>query len=59
MDRKEFLRTSAILAGASILPSNSVFAENINNNGIDQFTDEEICQECPIKVLRSGKLLQH
>ena len=40
MDRKEFLRTSAILAGASILPSNSVFAENINNNGIDQFTDE-------------------
>ncbi|MEA1882415.1 MAG: superoxide dismutase [Candidatus Marinimicrobia bacterium] len=40
MDRKEFLTTSAILAGATILPSNSVFAENINNNGIDKITDE-------------------
>ena len=39
MDRKEFLTTSAILAGATILPSNSVFAENINNNGIDKLTD--------------------
>jgi len=41
MDRKEFLTTSAILAGATILPSNSVFAENINNNGIDKLTDED------------------
>ena len=40
MDRKEFLTTSAILSGAAILPSNSVFAENINNNGIDKLTDE-------------------
>ncbi len=40
MDRKEFLKTSAILTGATILPSNSVFAENINNNGIDKLTDE-------------------
>ena len=40
MDRKEFLSTSAILAGATILPSNSVFAENINNNGIDKVTDK-------------------
>ena len=40
MDRKEFITTSAILAGATILPSNSVFAENINNNGIDKLTDE-------------------
>jgi len=40
MNRKEFLTTSAILAGATILPSNSVFAENINNNGIDKLTDE-------------------
>ena len=39
MDRKEFLTTSAILSGAAILPSNSVFAENINNNGIDKLTD--------------------
>jgi len=41
MDRKEFLTTSAILAGATILPSNSVFAKNINNNGIDKLTDED------------------
>ena len=41
MDRKEFLTTSAILAGATILPSNSVFAENINNNGIDKLTDKD------------------
>jgi Fe-Mn family superoxide dismutase len=40
MDRKEFLKTSAILTGATIFPSNSVFAENINNNGIDKLTDE-------------------
>jgi Fe-Mn family superoxide dismutase len=40
MDRKEFITTSAILAGATILPSNSVFAENINNNSIDKLTDE-------------------
>ena len=40
MDRKEFITTSAILAGATILPSNSVFAENINNNGIDKLTDK-------------------
>ena len=40
MDRKEFITTSAILAGATILPSNSIFAENINNNGIDKLTDE-------------------
>ena len=39
MDRKGFLTTSAILSGAAILPSNSVFAENINNNGIDKLTD--------------------
>ena len=41
MDRKEFLKTSAILTGATIFPSNSVFAENINNNGIDKLTDED------------------
>ena len=40
MDRKKFLKTSAILTGATILSSNSVFAENINNNGIDKLTDE-------------------
>jgi len=40
MDRKEFIATSSILAGATILPTNSVFADNVNNNGIDRLTDE-------------------
>jgi superoxide dismutase, Fe-Mn family len=39
MDRKEFLRNSLILGGASILPSESVFAQNIKENGIDRLTD--------------------
>lgn len=40
MDRKEFLTTGAILTGATILPTNSVFSEIANNNGIDKLTDE-------------------
>ena len=32
MDRKKFLKTSAILAGTTILPSNSIFANNVLNN---------------------------
>jgi Fe-Mn family superoxide dismutase len=40
MDRKKFLTTGAILTGATILPANSVFAENANNNGIDKLTDK-------------------
>ena len=41
MDRKKFLKTSAILAGTTILPSNSIFANNINNNGIEKITDDK------------------
>lgn len=40
MDRKEFLTTGAILTGATILQTNSVFSEIANNNGIDKLTDE-------------------
>jgi Fe-Mn family superoxide dismutase len=40
MDRKEFLTTGAILTGATILPTNSVFSEIANKNGIDKLTDE-------------------
>jgi Fe-Mn family superoxide dismutase len=39
MNRKLFLQNAGILAGASILPSTSVFAQNIQQNGIDRLTD--------------------
>lgn len=41
MNRKIFLQNSAILAGASLLPANSVFAQQFQNSGIDRLTDNE------------------
>lgn len=40
MNRKEFLKNSVILTGASILPVNSVFSQNVTENGIDNLMDE-------------------
>jgi superoxide dismutase, Fe-Mn family len=40
MKRDEFLKTSAIIGGASILPLNSVFGHNVRHNNIDNLTDE-------------------
>lgn len=39
MNRKLFLQNAGILAGAAVLPSSSVFSQNIQNNGIDKLTD--------------------
>jgi superoxide dismutase, Fe-Mn family len=39
MNRKSFLQNAAILGGASILPANSLFAQNVADNGIDKLTD--------------------
>ena len=39
MDRKEFLRNTAILGGATILPMNNVFSQNVTENGIDRLVD--------------------
>lgn len=39
MDRKLFLRNATIISGASILPSTSVFTQNLQENGIDRLTD--------------------
>jgi Fe-Mn family superoxide dismutase len=41
MDRKQFLSASAILSAASILPTNSVVAQNYETNGIDNLTDKD------------------
>jgi len=39
MNRKDFIRNTAILGGASILPVNNVFSQNVTENGIDKLMD--------------------
>jgi Fe-Mn family superoxide dismutase len=39
MDRKSFLQNAAIISGATILPANSLFAQHLSSNGIDQLAD--------------------
>lgn len=39
MDRKLFLQNSAILAGATILPTARAFSQNLEINGMDKLTD--------------------
>jgi superoxide dismutase, Fe-Mn family len=41
MNRKDFLKTSTILGTASLLPTSSVFANNIAENGIDKLVDSD------------------
>ncbi len=40
MDRKNFVKTSAILAGASLLPAASVFSQSLKQTGLDKLTDD-------------------
>ncbi|VAV85073.1 Superoxide dismutase [Mn] [hydrothermal vent metagenome] len=47
MNRKEFLKNSAIIGGASILPVNNIFTQNITENGMDKLID------------RNGKFIQN
>jgi len=39
MDRKQFLKNSLIIGGASLLPTNSLLAQNLSENGIDKLVD--------------------
>ncbi|HEX5171785.1 MAG TPA: superoxide dismutase [Cyclobacteriaceae bacterium] len=39
MNRKEFVRATAIIGGASILPPNSVFSQSLQQSGMDKLTD--------------------
>jgi Fe-Mn family superoxide dismutase len=39
MNRKLFLQNAAIIGGATILPTSSVFSQNLQDNGIDRLTD--------------------
>jgi Fe-Mn family superoxide dismutase len=41
MDRNDFLKTSAIIAGATLLPSDNVFSQSLQQSGLDRLTDRE------------------
>ena len=41
MNRKKFLTVSSILAGTTILPSNSVFAHGLQQSGMDKLVDAD------------------
>jgi Fe-Mn family superoxide dismutase len=41
MDRKDFLKTTAILGAASILPVNTAFSANLSDNKMDKLIDAE------------------
>jgi Fe-Mn family superoxide dismutase len=41
MNRKNFLKTSSILGGASLLPAHSLFAHHVTENGLDKLTDDD------------------
>lgn len=41
MNRKDFLKKTAIIGGASILPANSVFSASLQHSGMDKLTDAQ------------------
>jgi superoxide dismutase, Fe-Mn family len=41
MNRKDFIKTSAILGGATLLPSSSIFAQSLQQTGMDRLTDKD------------------
>lgn len=41
MNRNNFLKTSSILTAASLLPSNNVFSQSLQQSGLDQLTDAD------------------
>lgn len=41
MNRADFLKSSLILGGTSILPVNSAFSQNLAENGIDKLVDKD------------------
>jgi Fe-Mn family superoxide dismutase len=41
MKRNDFLKTTAIITGSSILPSNNVFSQSLKESGMDKLTDKD------------------
>jgi hypothetical protein len=41
MNRKDFIKTSAILGGTTLLPINSAFSQNLQETGMDRLVDKD------------------
>ncbi|HMG88897.1 MAG TPA: superoxide dismutase [Chryseolinea sp.] len=41
MNRNEFVKTSIILGGSSLLPTNNVFSQSLQQTGMDKLTDKD------------------
>jgi Fe-Mn family superoxide dismutase len=41
MNRKDFIKTTAIIGGATILPVNSAFSNSLQQSGMDKLTDKD------------------
>ncbi|HEX6889565.1 MAG TPA: superoxide dismutase [Chryseolinea sp.] len=41
MNRNEFVKTSIILGGSTLLPGNNVFSQNLQQTGMDKLADKE------------------
>lgn len=41
MNRKDFMMTSAILGGISLLPTNNAFSQSLQQSGLDKLTDKD------------------
>ena len=50
MDRKQFLKNSLIIGGAAILPTNSLLAQNMSENGIDKLIEYRIQTVAKAKI---------
>jgi Fe-Mn family superoxide dismutase len=41
MNRKNFIKTSMILGGTTLLPSNNAFSRNLDETGMDRLVDKD------------------
>ena len=41
MKRKDFIKTSAILGGTTLLPANNAFTQNLQETGMDRLVDKD------------------
>lgn len=41
MNRKDFIKTTTIMGGASILPVNNAFSQSLQQSGMDKLVDKE------------------
>lgn len=41
MNRNKFLKSSALITGISLLPTNNVFSQSLQQTGMDRLTDKD------------------